>query len=278
MQRRDALRLMAGIPVAAITTGWPLSATAQVTRGFDHFLAAVASGDEIQRQPDLWVFEINYKPMRMIWVDVTDPKTGAVSRDQIWYLAYRTLNRSLLARRDASNTTPVNVLDPLPGPSHFMPEFLLTTFDDSESKIPVTASLDEVMPEVVAVINQQERRRSTEPLFLNTVDVVQPLPEPVTDDAEHPEWIYGVATWRNIDPETDFFSVTIRGLSNGYELRPGPDGQPVLWRKSIVQKFTRRGDRFDPNQREFELDGEPRWVYLPDPAKEPDRAADPSGF
>ena len=91
------------------------------------------------------------------------------------------------------------------------------------------------------------------------------------------DWIYGVATWRNIDPETDFFSVTLRGFSNGYEIRPGPDGNPVVWRKSIVQKFTRRGDRFDPTQREFALDGEPQWVYLPDPAAEVEDAAAASG-
>ena len=114
------------------------------------------------------------------------------------------------------------------------------------------------------MINQREQRRSTEPPFLNTVDVIQPLPEPVDEDDDGTSWIYGVAAWRNVDPETDFFTVVMRGFSNGYELRPGPDGQPIVWRKSIIQKFTRRGDRFDPNQREFELAGEAQWVYLPD--------------
>lgn len=265
MQRRDALRLLAGIPAAALAGGWSAPVRAQVTRGFNQTLRAVASGEEIQRQPDLWIFEISFKPMRMIWVDGQDPQTGEATRDQVWYLAYRTVNRSLQARMESSNTTPQNELDPLPGPSPFLPEFLLSIFDRPDAQVPESVHLDEVIPAAVARINQIERRSSSEPPFRNTVEIVQPLPEPVAEDAENPPWLYGAATWRNIDPETDFFSITMRGFSNGYELREGPDGQPVVWRKTIVQKFTRRGDRFDPTQVEFEFDGDPRWTYLPDP-------------
>jgi hypothetical protein len=265
MQRRDALRLLAGIPAAALAGGWSVPATAQVTRGFDQRLRAIASGEEIQRQPDLWIFEISFKQMRMTWADVRNPRTGETARDQIWYLAYRTINRTLTARQDEGNTTPQNELDPLPGPTPFIPEFTLSVLDQPDDEVPEQVVMDEVIPEAVARINQIERRRASEPLFRNSVDIVQPLPEPVAEDAENPEWLYGVATWRNVDPETDFFTVSMRGFSNGYEIRQGPDGQPLVWRKSIVQKFTRRGDRFDPTLAEFEFDGPPRWTYLPDP-------------
>lgn len=273
MLRRDALRLMAGVPVAAMATVWPIDACAQVTRGFNNTLRAIASGEEIQRQPDLWVFEIQFKPMRMIYADITDPQTGQVSRDQIWYLCYRTINRKLTARQDNSNTTPVNVLDPLAGPSQFLPEFSLMTHEEPGSEIPSATELDVILPEATAVINNAERRRTNEPPFQNTVEVVQPLPDPVDSDVADPVWIYGVATWRNIDPDTDFFSIVMRGFSNGYELREGPDGSLIVWRKSIRQKFTRRGDRFDPDQIEFEFDGQPQWVYLPDQA---DAAEEPA--
>jgi hypothetical protein len=269
MQRRDALRLLAGIPAAALTGGWSRPAAAQVTRGFDQTLRAVASGEEIQRQPDLWIFEISFKPMRMIWVGGRDPQTGDATRDQVWYLAYRAINRSLAARQETSNTLPQNELDPLPGPMPFLPEFMLSVFDQQDRQVPTSVQLDTVIPAALARINQIERRRSSEPAFQNTVEIVQPLPEPVAEDVEDPAWLYGVATWRNIDPETDFFSITMRGFSNGYELREGPDAQPVVWRKSIVQDFTRRGDRFDPTQVEFEFDGSPRWMYLPDPGSPP---------
>ena len=56
----------------------------------------------------------------------------------------------------------------------------------------------------------------------------------------------------------------MRGFSNGYELRGGDDNNTVTWRKALVQQVTRRGDRFDPDQVEFEYVTPPEWVYLPD--------------
>ena len=251
--------------VASLAIGGAEGQESAPTQGFKSTLQATATGEELNSQSDLWIFEVAFKPMRMIWVDGRDAQSGEATRDQVWYLAYRTINRSLTARLEGSNTTPQNELDPLPGPSPFLPEFILSVFDRPDAQVPDSVHLDEVIPAAVAQVNQIERRSSSEPLFRNTVDIVQPLPEPVAEDAENPEWLYGVATWRNIDPETDFFSITMRGFSNGYELREGPDGQPVVWRKSIVQNFTRRGDRFDPTQVEFEFNGPPRWTYLPDP-------------
>jgi len=60
----------------------------------------------------------------------------------------------------------------------------------------------------------------------------------------------------------------MRGFSNGYEVRKGPDGEDVTWRKTLVQEFVRRGDRYDPHQIEFEHVGSPEWVSLPDRADE----------
>jgi hypothetical protein len=266
MQRRDALRLIAGFPMAACAAGWPRSAQAQVTRGFNQRIYAVASGEELQRQPDLWIFELHFKPMRMIFVNTTDPGSGETSREQIWYLAYRAANRSLSARQDESDTAPVNELDPLPGPPQFIPEFTLSVYDQPDDETPQAVALDEVIPEAIARVNEIELRRPDEPRFLNSVDIVQPLPESSDPSEDNPAWIYGAATWRNINPETDFFTVTMRGFSNGYELREGPQGSPIVWRRTIIQKFSRRGDRFDPTQTEFEFNGDPQWIYLPDPS------------
>lgn len=233
-----------------------------VTRGFDTTAEVVATGEERQRQPDLWMFEINYKPMRMTWVNVTDPKTGEQRREQIWYLAWRAVNRTLAARDDSDDLTPVNTLDPVPE-QKFVPDFTLITYDDPSTEIPGQVALDVVIPEAAAAINRIERRSPTEPVFLDTVRAAQNLPDPIDAQQADVPWIYGVATWSNIDPETDYFKVLFAGFSNGYEVRTGPDGNPLTWRKVLVQKFSRRGDRFDPNQIEFEIDGPPEWTYVP---------------
>ena len=52
------------------------SVDAQVTRGFDRKIPAFALNAEISRQPTLWVMEVQIKPMRMIWVNMKDTKSG----------------------------------------------------------------------------------------------------------------------------------------------------------------------------------------------------------
>lgn len=224
----------------------------QLTRGFDQIAPAQAFGEELNRQRDLWVMEVQFKPMRMIVVNITDPKTGEAAPEQIWYLAYRTVNRPVTVRVP-DDTEPVNVLDPLPGPRMFLPKFTLITYDDPNTEIPAQIAADEILPEAVETIRRIERA----PLN-DSVSIVQSLPDAVSPDEVEIPWIYGVATWRGIDPETDFFKVVLHGFSNGYETR---DDQ--TWRKVLVQRFSRPGDRFDPNQTEFYFTGKPVWTYLP---------------
>ncbi len=271
MQRCDVIRLIAGgfvvLCFGNVSPAVHAQATAAlVTRGFDTTAAAIANGEERQRQPDLHVFEVQFKSVRMLYANVTNPQTGEIQRQQIWYLCYRAVNRSLATRADETDTKPANVLDPPPGPTQFIPEFTLVTYDRPGSEIPTHEYLGEIVPEVLAAINQSERRRASDPVFLDAVSIVQPLPQAVPADESDADWIYGVAVWPNVDPETDFFKVIMRGFSNGYERRQGDNGEAVTWRKTLVQNFARRGDRFDPNQIEFEIVGPPEWVYLPDVA------------
>jgi hypothetical protein len=76
-----------------------------------------------------------------------------------------------------------------------------------------------------------------------------------------------VATWRGVDADTDFFKVVLSGFSNGYE-KVSVNGKDVLERKVLVQKFARPGDRFDPNQAEFNFSGKATWEFEPPNAYE----------
>ncbi|MFG0334120.1 MAG: hypothetical protein ACF8TS_12215 [Maioricimonas sp. JB049] len=236
---------------------------AQVTRGFVRTAPAITSGEELNRQPDLWVMEVQFKQMRMTWVDITDPETGETSQEQVWYLAYRTINRPLATRDQAEDQSPVIELDPVPSQHRLIPEFVLVTYDERESEIPEQIKMDEVIPEAVVHINRIERRSESDPVYQDPVSIIQHVPDVVPKESDDQPWIYGVATWRGIDPDADFFKVILKGFSNGYYIRKTGD-QPIVWRKVLVQKFLRRGDRFDPHQGEFEFDGPPQWEYLPD--------------
>jgi hypothetical protein len=239
-------------------------AAAQPDRGFARVVPSTATGIEINRQRDLWVMEVQYKPVRMAWVEFTDPESGEMELEPIWYLAYRCLPRPL-PRRDDTATAPQNDLDVPLGRSMFIPEFTLMTFDDQAQELPpVQTLLDQIIPEALPVINEIERPRGQEgyPRFLDSVSLVQEVMDPVPADAETQPWIYGVATWRGVDPETDFFTIVMQGFSNGYELSDAAD--PIASRKAIEQRFTVLGDEFDPSLREFAFDGEPVWLYVPD--------------
>ena len=238
-------------------------ADAQASRGFDQVLPAAASGIELNQQRDLWVMEVQFKPMRIVWVDFTDPATGTTTREPVWYLAYRCLPRPLPTIDDTA-TSPQNDLDPLLGKSRFIPEFTLITYEDRGTEIPDQILMDQIIPEALPVINQIERPRNvdTYPQFLDSVSLVQDAPDPVAADAESQPWIYGVATWRGVSPETDFLKIVVLGFSNGFETNA--DGNLLPNRKGIQQRFTRLGDEFDQTLQEFAFDGQPEWLYIPD--------------
>jgi len=265
--RRQFLQTSAGVLAAPFLVNLSDHAAADVTRGYVRVVEVLATGEERNRQRDLWVLEVHLKQMRMVAVDITtNAKTNEKKRELVWYLAYKMVNRPISGQQDETDTRPANELDPIPQKPKFIPEFTLVTYDNPKTEIPDKVYMDEVLPEAVAAINKIEARRPSDPLLKDTVSVIRDLPEPAAGDDENTDWIYGVATWRNVDPDTDFFKVIVAGVSNGYERRPGPGGEDLLWRKVLVQKFTRRGDRYDPSQIEFSFDGDPIWDYQPDAA------------
>ncbi len=244
----------------AVWSSAQTSAFAQVSRGFDRTAPAVVTATELSRQPDYWTMEVQMKPIRMVWIDEVNPVSGERTRQQVWYLAWRSIQRPLPIKENTDDA-PVNALDPLPGPRKFIPQMTLITYGDPEKEIPRQILGDEILPAAMVQIRQTERDN-----YLDMVSVVQDLPEPVAADAENQKWIYGVATWKGVDPNTRFFKVILSGFTNAYEVRSEIADQPQTFRKVIVQRFYRPGDRFDPNNREFQYTGNPEWIFQPDAA------------
>ena len=254
---------LAVLGVAFSTAPYSFAQETKLKGGFEQTALPVAAGGEISRQPDLWVMEVSYKQMRFKQLEVTDPKTGEKKKELIWYLCWRALNRPLPKREANDETLPVNVPEPLPGPLKFIPQFELTTYNDRKTEIPAQTLLDDIVPEAMAAIQEAETPRPTEPRYRDSLKVIGDVPPVVASDAPEQPWIYGVAVWRKIDPRTRFFKIACKGFSNGYEKRPGPGGESITWRKTLIQKFLRPGDEFDPTEREFVFDGLPVWEHLP---------------
>lgn len=213
--------------------------------GVETLVRPMLTGDELTRQPDIWAMEVYYKSLRMIWVDVPDPKTKKVKRELIWYLPYRLVNRQsdgALPPKGPDGKRP-----------QFLPEFRLVTNDNDTQKI----YFDEIIPAAQAEINRRERRE-----YKNSVEIVGRIPELTKEKSKLERSIYGVAMWRGVDPKTDFFKVFMTGFSNGYKQVTVPgQKKPTVLRRSIIQDYKRPGDSLDEREREVKQSGRPKWIY-----------------
>jgi hypothetical protein len=237
--------------VFALGLAFAENCPAQVPRGGEMEIAAIATGEERTAQSDLYVMDVWAKPMRMIAVEVTDPKTGDKKLDYVWYIVYRAFNRKLA--RPTYDKPPENTLDPeVITPPLFVPEFTLVTTD---TEVPLIYQ-DQIIPEALPLIQKREKGK-----YLDTVDAVGPIPAPSEPGEPDREGIWGVAMWRGIDPKADDFTVYMTGFSNGIRKTDGPDGQPVIQTKTIMQKYWRPGDEFDLAEPEMRLKGVAQWIY-----------------
>jgi hypothetical protein len=179
-----------------------------------------------------------------------------MQRKQIWYLVYTVTNRGKTMHpvQEEGGTFKIEFVDK---PIHFVPAFLLHSIQ-----------LDKWYPERVipAALGPIRMREDPNRVFHNTVEMVR--------DIQVGETVWGVATWEDIDPRTNRFSIYTSGLTNAYQWSDEPGkfkpGAPLgtgrrLLRKTLKLNFWRPGDESDPKEREIrfgipgELDYD--WVY-----------------
>jgi hypothetical protein len=210
---------------------------------------------------DIWCLEITFKPVRMLWVDEPQP-SGKMQRKLIWYMVYHVKNtgKHLKPTRQQDGTYDLKKVD---REIRFFPQFVL------EAQEYKKAYLDRIIPVAIAAIQQKEDPRRK---LLNSVEVSSKLIPTSSDLVDHSVW--GVATWEDIDPRVDFFSVYVQGLSNAYQWVDPPEafkkGDPptkggVLLQKTLMLNFWRPGDEFVEDQRiiRYGIPGKVdySWVY-----------------
>lgn len=228
--------------------------------------------------PALWVSEIQIKPLRFTRMSVVDPATGQANRELVWYMVYRIIPRDytelagegqpdLIRKLQDPENDPANKLDE-PVSSIRVPRFVLQTQRDRDSE--KAEHVDELNLEIQKAIFAREVARRGGSLKLhNSVEAIGEVPAPVSirDPDQLATAMYGVAIWRNVDPETDFCSVTMSGLTNAYRISPMADGPEVVEHKVVVQEFSRPGDQFFQEEQEFRVIGEPQWTWRAGSAK-----------
>lgn len=238
--------------------------------------------------PNLWIGEVQFKPLRLIRLSWTDARTGKTQQEIVRYMVYRMIRRDYteLAGADKQNlelkladpnTDPSNVLDPDDSRPLQMPRFLLQA--DEADGTPARSWQDEVNVSIQnAVFAREMGRRGLNLKLFNSAEGLQEIGEPVAADDQDAlqKAVYGVAVWRNVDDKADFFTVYMSGFSNAYRISADAAGNKVVEEKVVIQKFKRPGDEFRQEELEYrivddaDLDGDgsketryPLWQYRP---------------
>lgn len=195
-------------------------------------LANMVKGQIFRNQ--IWSMEFGFKPVRMIGVDLPDGQ-GQVKTKVVWYLLYyvRYLGGDL-ASQPQKDEFGNEVYQPSPTAGltarRFIPGFTLHSTalgKRYESKF---------IPQAIPLITEKER--VGKPVY--DAVAIQKVPVQQSTALVSNE-VWGVATWTDVDPRTDFFTIEVRGLTNA-QRSENVDGKFISKQKTLVLYFSRPGD------------------------------------
>lgn len=224
------------------------------------FLAATRTvygmSTDVKLRRDVYCLEFSFKPLRMIEVDVPGGD-GTMQRKRVWYMVYRVRNTGQVLKPVEQEAGAYGVEIGPGQPVLFLPYFVLESQDREPTGEQVDlAYLDRVIPAAVEAIRRREMRGG-QPLF-NSVEMSEQLIPLSGERADRGVW--GVATWTDVDPRIDFFSVFVGGLSNAYRWEDTPGAyQPGDYpgkgrrfaRKMLQLNFWVPGDEYLQHEREI---------------------------
>lgn len=198
---------------------------------------------------DVWALEFTYKTLRKIELDIPQPN-GKMQRKVIWYLPYKVKFNGDIVGGVGAPGEAVVIQKKSPAESEvaeirFMPSIVLraTVYDSEKNEYVVKEYLDRVMTFAVKEIGKVE-----DPA-INFHDSVSISKNPIyrRNDAEYVvgKEYWGVATWEDVDSESDFFNVQIQGLTNAYRAKQKADFEKEFSFKTLQINFFRRGDSIE---------------------------------
>jgi hypothetical protein len=204
---------------------------------------------------NVWCLELAFKPLRMIDVDVP-VGDGRVQRKRLMYLVYRVRNTGATLDGEVKDDGEFASVAAPPAAQRFVPQFVLTSQERPGAAASIRkAYLDRIVPVAMEAITRRELPGGQ---LLDSVAIAERELPVEAGRAARGTW--GVAIWEDVDPEIDFFSVYVGGLTNAYKWADPPGayqpGDPAakgrkFTRKMLQLNFWRPGDAVDPNEREI---------------------------
>jgi hypothetical protein len=195
--------------------------------------ANVQDADDIRSPTSkVWVLDFKFKDPRLIKVNI--PGRG---QKVCWYLWYQVIN----------NTAQ---------PQTFRPDFELVTTDRN------TVHHDQILPTVQEAVRQLEDPTDYLKIKNSVTISAEPIP-PSKKDAE-PRAVTGVAIWDDVDPDANYYTIFVTGLSNGWAATDDPEKpgeKSVIRRKTLQLNFRRLGDRYYQKSEAIHFVQPPQWIY-----------------
>lgn len=207
---------------------------------------------------DIWNLEFAFKPLRRIWVDMPQP-TGKMQRKHLYYMVYRVKNvGGDLAPKPIKDETYEHVTfgtervnkDGLT----FIPQFVLSGKVLVDGKYETKEYLDRILPFATAAIADREGVAGK---LYNTVEITR-IRVPLSDE-RNDRSVWGVVTWEDLDPQINYFSIFVQGLTNAYRFveadefdkgtAPGK-GRKFTY-KTLQLNFRRAGDALFEHEEEL---------------------------
>lgn len=188
---------------------------------------------QVTLRREVFCLEFSFKPLRMIYLDIPQPD-GKLSRKLIWYMVYRVRYRGgdLRPATDKIGTAEVFRRVESIGYNSRRAFPMLVLEDHIRGK----KYLDRVLPTAKQRIAVREQ--ITAPLHdsieITTVEI------PRSNDDEAPG-VWGLATWEGVDPNINFCSVFVYGLTNAFE-QEGEGAEATFRKKALRLNFYRPGD------------------------------------
>ncbi len=199
---------------------------------------------------DVYQYEYAFLPLRQLRVDTETPQ-GQPREKNVWYLVYRVRDVGAAVSHTENEDpkfghieTEINLqpaaLDESTLPGRFFGTFHLKGWvENTETGMYSEVEYkDQIAPDVQALIAREEDPGQ---VYLNTVELAQQILEKFPADTDQGgKW--GIAIWYDVNPQINFVTVKIGGLTNAFRLETNPDGTIAVRQKTLQLNFWRPGD------------------------------------
>jgi len=188
---------------------------------------------------EIFALEFSFKPLRQIYIDVPQPN-GKMARKLVWYMVYRLRYTGGDLRPAADEVAGKKLFKRLEAVSYDSRRaFPMLVLEDHVSG---KKYLDRILPSAKDKIAAREQ--ITAPLHDSIEITTVEIPRS-SDDAAPGVW--GVATWEDVDPNIDFLSIFVYGLTNAFRQDGEGDDAPYT-KKALQLNFYRPGDAYQQTE------------------------------